>query len=658
MILPGESYEWEQTVQEMTLSDEYHYGIVIDAGSSGSRINVFKWQDNDALIAENVQEELLHSVPQILQEKDWTKKVTPGLSKYGSKPHKAFSKHVKPLLEFAKEIIPEDKIHKTPVFLQATAGMRLLSPEKRNKVIQDVCNGIKLSTDFLLSSCEAQIQVIDGETEGLYGWLGLNYLLGHFNKFDKSDDKHFTFGFMDMGGASTQIAFSPSDPKEIAKHRDDIARITLRSVNGDLQEWDVFVSTWLGFGANEARKRYLIQMINSLPENTNDHDYDDFRTRKLTDPCLPKNCISKFEFKGKDFEFIGSGNYEQCSKSIYPLLLKNLPCSEEPCLFNGVHAPQIDYFNDKFVGTSEYWYTANDVFDLGGTYNFDEFSNHVKEFCSTDWEVIEKNSENGAYNSIPKDFLVDSCFKANWVLNVLHEGFNLPRVGVDAINTDDGEAVHPLFQSAINVNDRELSWTLGRIVLYASAGVGTATSPFVGIKPSSQEVSLLDKSFIPGGLIESGNDHGATPGFQKNVIIFIAIILLIVFFLRSISITGFKNVLNSLRLKTMKLKYSEMQSDPQRQLEEGFYRNDGDQFIDDDRDGCKFRSKSMFNLHSPDENAGRNPVYPMRFVAASTSSSPTIPRVPSTPPLQAPKTLRPAFSLADFSKFKDGKFND
>lgn len=641
----------------MSVGDEYHYGIVIDAGSSGSRINVFRWQDNDALLAEKASEELTHSVPQIFQDKDWTKKVTPGLSKYDSKPQKAFSKHVKPLLDFAQEIIPEDKIQETPVFLQATAGMRLLQADKRDRILKDVCEGIKHSTDFLLSSCESQVQVIDGETEGLYGWLSLNYLLGHFNNYDTSNDEHFTFGFMDMGGASTQIAFSPSDQNEVTKHREDIAKITLKSVNGDLQEWDVFVSTWLGFGANEARRRYLIQMINALPENTNGYDDDDFKTRKLTDPCLPKNCITEFEYKDKEFEFIGSGNVEQCSKSIYPLLLKNLPCTEEPCLFNGVHAPQIDYFKDKFVGTSEYWYTANDVFDLGGNYNFEEFSNHVKEFCSTDWDVIKENSKNGAYNSISQEFLADSCFKANWVLNVLHEGFDLPRVEVDKIDKEDGEDEHPLFQSAINVNERELSWTLGRILLYASAGVGAATSPFVGIKPSSKTVSLMEQSFIPGGLIEASNGQGATVGLQR-LLLFVVVLVLCLIFLRKISTGGLKNTFSSLRLKTLRNKYMEVQNDLQSQLEEGFYRSDGDQIDVNDASGCKFRSKSMFNLNSSEEANGRNPGYPMRFVGASTSSSPTIPRIPSTPPLQHPKQLRPAFSLADFSKFKDGKSND
>lgn len=643
----------------MAAASDNHYGIVIDAGSSGSRIHIFEWQDPAALNNAKVTEELKQSVPQIFQDKDWTYKVTPGLSKYEEKPQKAFSKHIKPLLEYAKNIIPEDKVKETPVFVQATAGMRLLPAKKRDKILEDVCHGIKHSTDFLLSNCESQVQVIDGETEGLYGWIGLNYLLGNFNEYDTSKEEHSTFGFMDMGGASTQIAFSPSDSNEIAKHKDDMAKITLRSINGESQEWDVFVSTWLGFGANEARRRYLVQLINALPENSNKYDDDDYKTREITDPCLPKNCKTEFEYKDKDFKFVGSGDQEQCLKLIYPLLLKNLPCSDEPCLFNGVHAPQIDFFKDKFVGTSEYWYTANDVFNLGGSYNFEEFGNHVKEFCDTDWQEIKANSKQGMYNSIPTSFLADSCFKANWVLNVLHEGFGLPRAGVDKIEGEAGNGDHPLFQSAVTIQDRELSWTLGRILLYASAGV-TATNPksIVGIEPSPNEASMLDKKFIPGAILPAENPTLPTWSALKWIVP-LCLIMICFLLLRNLSvIKKWRSVLDNFKHKASRFKYLNIQNDPQSQLEEGFYNNAAENFGDSDREGFKFRSKSAFSLNLNEGSAQESPGYPMRFVSASVASSPTVPKMPSKPPLHPTKALRPAFSLSDFSKFKDAKFND
>lgn len=632
------------------------YGIVIDAGSSGSRIHVFRWQDPESLVGKSENEQLVRSVPQIYQDEDWTFKVSPGLSTFGDKPHKAFSNHVKPLLDFAEHIIPEGKVKDTPIFIQATAGMRLLPKKKKDKILENLCSEVKHSTNFLLQDCDSQIEVIDGETEGLYGWLALNYLFGHFNGYDPAKVEHFTFGFMDMGGASTQIAFAPSNSEEVVKHRDDIATIYLKNVNGDVQEWDVFVSTWLGFGANQARKRYLTQLINSLPENSNNYDDDDYNTRELTDPCLPKKCKTKFEFKSKDFKVTGSGDYEQCLKSIYPLLLKNLPCIEEPCLFNGVHAPQIDFYKDKFVGTSEYWYTANDVFKLGGTYNFEQFSDHVKEFCNTDWSTIMANSEKGLYNSIPNDMLMDSCFKANWVLNVLHEGFGLPRAGIDDIDNVKDNSNHPLFQSADSIKDRELSWTLGRILLYASGNIQSGKSDQkVGVQPSSNEATLLGKTFIEGALVTAGSSQRSMTGLYRIMILVAAIILWFTF-MRKFTLKGIKNLANTLTSRASRFKYLKLQTDPQSELEEGTFQKSGDHINISDREGFKFRSKSMFNLN--DERSRSGSSYPMRVMEASPLSNQSVQVLPSSAPPHPSKMLRPAFSLSDFSKFKDSKLDD
>ncbi|QLG73748.1 hypothetical protein HG535_0F02590 [Zygotorulaspora mrakii] len=628
------------------------YGVVIDAGSSGSRIYVYKWEDPTFLLQHTDDQQLLHSVPKIFQNKDWTYKVTPGLSSFKSRPKKAFSKHIKLLLEFASEIIPEEKLHSTPVFIQATAGMRLLRKKERDDIIKSLCHGIKHSTAFLLENCESQIQVIDGEIEGLYGWLSLNYLYGHFNSYEVSRQDHFTFGFMDMGGASTQIAFAPSDQAEVSKHSDDIASLSLRSINGDIQEWNVFVSTWLGFGANEARRRYLVQLINSLPENSNNYHGDDYSRTEITDPCVPNGCKTKFKYDGQEFKIYGSGNYEQCSKSIYPLLLKNMPCRDKPCLFNGVHAPQIDYYRDKFIGTSEYWYTANDLFKLGGNYNFEEFSSHVKEFCRMDWETIKSNSEDGLYNSISVDLLIDSCFKANWILNVLHEGFNLPRVGIDNIESPKDGNTHPLFQSADSVQENELSWTLGKILLYAcgsiKAGIAGTT---VGVKPS--ENSLLAHNFLPGSLREVRRDKDLSAGIFGFVIILLAIMI----WLKSRgkpSKHGWYKVVNVMKMKLRKFRHLASVPDPQSELELGsFDSNVTNEIFDENKEGCKYRSKSMFNLPA---EAIKDTKYPIRSM--KTPSSPSSPIISTLPFPNNSKLVRPAFSLADFSKFKDAKFND
>ncbi|KAI5949903.1 YND1 [Candida jiufengensis] len=480
------------------------FGIVIDSGSSGSRIQIYKWIDPKTQLKSS-DLEILKSPPKITQEKEWTKKISPGISTYNTnkKIKQIWSNHYSELMRFAEKIIPVEKHSETPVFVLSTAGMRLLPKNTQSKILSETCSSIRENTNFLLPNCDDFVQIIDGSTEGIYGWLGLNYLMGQFKNYDTKQANHESIGFMDMGGASTQIAFVPSSEEQIKKHNNDLSKVLLRNIDGQTQTWDVFVATWLGFGANEARKRFIQQLINLALVNQEELQ------GHLNDPCLPKGATLDYDYEGKTYKINGVGNYEMCIKSIYPLLMKSIPCDDEPCLFNGIHGPKLDFEKDKFVGISEYWYTANDIFHSGGEYDYKGFNIKVKEYCESKWDDILKNSNGGDYSGLdPDKFLKDACFKASWVMNILHEGFELPRIGFE-LNSDkeqdkDSQDVtnkHVPFKSADSVEGEELSWTLGKILLFASSQIDpTDKQPLdIGIYPSE----ISGKSFVPGGVINN-----------------------------------------------------------------------------------------------------------------------------------------------------------
>lgn len=618
-----------------------HYGIVIDSGSSGSRIQIYRWQDPNELVKNpDTDPKLLRSVPQIYQEESWTLKTSPGVSSFADKPKKVWDKHYEDLIEYAEKIIPKSNWSETPIFIQATAGMRLLPKEKRDKLLSTICKNLKKHSKFLVESCEKQIEIIDGETEGIYGWIGLNYLMGQLDDYDSNASKHPTYGFMDMGGASTQISFVPSKEDEITKHQDDISRVYLRNVNGELQQWDVFVSTWLGFGANEARKRYLNQLINLLPSP---------ESREVSDPCLPKNLRINYKYKKQEYKISGTGNSEQCLKTTYPLLLKNLPCKDDPCLFNGVHAPEIDFLEDKFVGISEYWYTANDVFHMGGEYNFLKFNEKVKLFCETDWAEIQKNNQNGEYNNVPEKILQDACFKANWVLNVLHEGFNLPRIDIetpmpDDINEDELKN-HIPFQSAGSIKGAELSWTLGKILLYASSQVASRDGINVGVQPSDNQIKFESKKFIFGGIDKFNSINSYKDSSYFSYLLFFLLVgglVYAILFKRS----SFKTVqtmgtqlIKKYVKKFNNYKYMKVSTQQASDLEEGIASNtlkSNSNTVEDDDNGNSFnlRTRSLANLSKFTSNAANS----------STSSS------------NNKRPLQTAHSLLDFSQFRRADF--
>lgn len=490
--------------------DRFLYGIVIDSGSSGSRIVVYRWPQSSS--NEN-DESILKSPPRIVLKKDWTFKILPGILHFRDNAKKLWPLHFVDLIQFAENIVPPSQHSETPVFVLATAGMRLLSTADQKRILKETCKSIRQNSRFHLPDCKKHVQVIDGATEGIYGWLSANYLLGQFNNYDSTSKEHESIGFMDMGGALTQIAFVPSLQADREEHHDDLSRVILRNVNGDLQDWRVFVETWLGFGANEARRRFLNSLVDVMTVG---------RTKVVSDPCMPRGAKSHHLYRGVKYKVLGTGRYETCLKTIYPLLLKNLPCDSSPCLFNGVHGPRLDFKKDKFVGISEYWYTANDVFQSGGEYDYHGFNLRVKDYCESDWSTILQNAKQGKYSGLdPEKFLKNACFKASWVLNILHEGFELPRLGIDVPETSEPissvETAHVPFKSASSINGEELSWTLGKMLMFASSQIPAKESqstPKVGIYP--KEVSRLKVDGNRGSAIQHAYDSSLDDDLAFN----------------------------------------------------------------------------------------------------------------------------------------------
>lgn len=388
----------------------------------------------------------------------------------------------------------------TPIFLFATAGVRLLEDEPRRELLSEVCQYAQQKTKFQLPDCDLHIQAISGQTEGLYGWLASNYLLGAFNNpgSHTHGKSHHTYGFLDLGGASAQIAFAPN-VTEAKKHADDLQLLRLRTIDGVSQEFRVFVTTFLGYGVNEARRRYL--------EDLSEH-HDSALVGQLPDPCLPRGMHKPVDGpKDAGEVLVGTGKFSECLARTLPLLDQDAPCEDSPCLFHGVHVPAIDFGVNHFVGVSEYWHTTHEIFEMGHTdkaYDFQTYQNRVLEFCSQDWDSIEKGISSQKWGKkVDKDRAAEVCFKASWLINMLHEGIRIPRVGLEQSpqHTPSSSHTRPQngtkemlqnaaqegylapFQAVNKIDNTEVSWTLGKMVLYASSQIPPAT-------PSTQSVGF------------------------------------------------------------------------------------------------------------------------------------------------------------------------
>jgi apyrase len=99
------------------------YAIIIDAGSSGSRVHVFQYIDNGPLPIVTIGRE------------DLSLKTKPGLSSFAEDPHKA-GYSLMDLLKFASSKVPERERETARIYLMATAGLRRLDFGTQERILE------------------------------------------------------------------------------------------------------------------------------------------------------------------------------------------------------------------------------------------------------------------------------------------------------------------------------------------------------------------------------------------------------------------------------------------------------------------------------------------------------------------------------------------
>ncbi|KAF9906588.1 Golgi apyrase [Linnemannia zychae] len=525
MATPIHSDDWIKNRQ---------FGIVIDAGSSGSRLHIYSWINRSHILQTTPHAQIAGVLPTIEPgvESDsehaakWTMRIEPGIADFKDRPDDV-GEHLERLLDHALTIIPESEIARTPIYVLATAGLRLVQDDIREQILTNSCNYIRNNYKFHIGECKNHIKNISGEEEGIYGWVAINYLMGGFdnggvkmikpevpdseshNSDDSSvipsvdshgsgstsqgDDDNIshrhTLGFLDMGGASTQIAFEPS-PEASRAHANDLMAVNLRTLDGHTLEYNVFVTTFLGYGSNQARRRYVKDY---LLANNRDllEDGDSAIPTPIEDPCLPKHLQLSETHIVPHVPLVGSGSFKECLNKVEVLLNKDKECYDEPCLFNGVHTPPIDFNINTFIGVSEYWYSSHDILGLGGAYDYAEFERKSAEFCTSEWDDIKDRPD---FQDQLQERWEMQCFKSAWLSNVLHGGFGIPRFGEKgALGSEEQSSEvlekaeesikkknwRPPFQSINAIKDIQVTWTLGAMLLISSGSLAPP-DPHVG----------------------------------------------------------------------------------------------------------------------------------------------------------------------------------
>jgi guanosine-diphosphatase len=126
------------------------YALTIDAGSTGSRIHVYKFHN-------------CHAMPSL--EYETFKMINPGLSAFARDPTAAAAS-LDVLLDEAKRVVPEEMWNCSPVEVKATAGLRLLGAKESEAILDEVRNRLETNYPFVVGN-ERSVEIMDGKDEGM-----------------------------------------------------------------------------------------------------------------------------------------------------------------------------------------------------------------------------------------------------------------------------------------------------------------------------------------------------------------------------------------------------------------------------------------------------------------------------------------------------------
>ncbi|XP_069424249.1 protein CC2D2B isoform X4 [Ovis canadensis] len=393
--------------QNKALPENVKFGIVLDAGSSHTSLYIYRWpaeKENDTGVVTQIEECKLKG---------------PGISSFAKKLNE-INVYLTACMERARKVIPSIQHTETPVYLGATAGMRLLRMENKqmaDKILAVVASSIsKYPFDF------QGARIISGQEEGAYGWITVNYLLGKFtqklswfNLKPSKDDTQETYGALDLGGASTQITFVPRN--ETTESPDNNLYFRLYGKN-----YNVYTHSFLCYGKDQALFQKLALGLQGTNGIIREPCFHSGYRRKVKMSVFNEGfCTMRYELNSSfyplsDVDIRGTGRFQQCQQSIIQLFNTSY-CPYSSCSFNGVFLPPLQ---GQFGAFSAFYYVMEFLnFTSQESTSVEKLTEKLQEFCAQRWEEVEKN-----FGDVKEKYLSEYCFSGTYILVLLLNGYH------------------------------------------------------------------------------------------------------------------------------------------------------------------------------------------------------------------------------------------
>ncbi|XP_067106823.1 ectonucleoside triphosphate diphosphohydrolase 2 [Osmerus mordax] len=327
--------------EDINEEPQFMYGIVLDAGSSHTAVYIYKWpsdkQNGTGVVTRHTECHVRGG----------------GISSYAGQ-RGAAGLSLEGCLNQAVQDVPKNRHAVTPVYLGATAGMRLLNisnPGQSEQILQEVGHKIQ-SYPFDYRGAA----ILSGREEGAYGWVTVNYLLENFIKYGFVgrwlSPGRATVGALDFGGASTQITFVTQE--ELEDKRDSMS---LRLYG---QEYSLYTHSFLCYGRDQVLARILAHLFTSQghPKTVDHPCYPEgytltLRTETMFDsPCTANQKPSSYDPQNAWLSVKGTGHYEQCVGNVSEIFSFH-SCPYSQCSFDEVFQPNV---SGSFMAFSAFFY--------------------------------------------------------------------------------------------------------------------------------------------------------------------------------------------------------------------------------------------------------------------------------------------------------------
>lgn len=423
----------------LSSTNDYEYVIMIDAGSTGSRVHVYSFDTSVA--------------PPILINEEF-KMLQPGLSSFDTDT-KGAAASLDPLLQVALEKIPKDKHNCSPVAVKATAGLRLLGAAKSDAILKEVRNHLEKDFPFPVVKGEDGIAIMDGADEGVYAWITTNYLLNNIGTSKRLN----TAAVFDLGGGSTQIVFEPTNGENLieGEHKYEI------EFGG--RKFILYQYSHLGYGLMQARNKVNAEIVkadlNSKASKLVPLLESEVKSAvakvALENPCVPAgvtadNVIVEMP-NGEKYavNFIPSSDSSTaasvCKFLTDTILNKDLECESNSCSFNGIYQPS---FEEQFSTAADmyvfsYFYDRLQPIGMPESFTLKEMTDIMESVCSGSHLWDQYFTQASHIKELEDEPLW--CLDLNFMVSLLHTGYDIP--------------LKRELKTAKTIGGNELGWCLG-----------------------------------------------------------------------------------------------------------------------------------------------------------------------------------------------------